>query len=91
MAAATANPPDEPSRMPSSRATWRAMRKASSSLQAITSVEHRGVPGVREEVLADALDQVGPTGAAREDRALGIGGDHLDRRVHPLEVAGRRR
>ena len=52
-------------------------------------VEHRGVPGVREEVLAHALGEVGPAGSTREDRALGIGGDHLDLRVHPLEVAGR--
>ncbi len=48
-----------------------------------------GLPRGREEVLADTLDQVGPAGAAREHRALRVGGDDLDRRVLLLEVARR--
>jgi hypothetical protein len=45
------------------------------------------VVGVRPEVLADALDQVGAAGAAGVDRAGGVGADHLHGRVLLLEVA----
>ena len=49
------------------------------------------VPGRREEVLTDALDEVRPPGPAGEHRALRVGGDDLDRRVAGLEVAGHAR
>ena len=38
-------------------------------------VRHGGVVGRRPEVLADALDEVRAPGAARVDRALGVGAD----------------
>ncbi len=44
-------------------------------------VDHRRVVGPGPEVLADALDQVGPAAAARVHRALGVGADDLDGRV----------
>ena len=47
------------------------------------------LPRRREEVLADALDEVRPAGAAREHRALRVGGDDADVGVLRLEVAGR--
>src|SRR5690606_27419031 len=37
-----------------------------------------GVVGLRPDVLADALHQVGPAGAAGVDRPLGVGADDLD-------------
>ncbi len=50
-------------------------------------VHHRLVVGLRPEVLADALDQVRPAGAAGVNRALRVGADDLHRRVALLEVA----
>ena len=47
-----------------------------------------GLPRRREEVLADALDEVRPARAAGEHRTLGVGGDDPDVRVLRLEVAG---
>ena len=64
------------------------MRKLSSSLMAMTSSYRSGSHAVGEEVLADALDEVRPSRAAGEHRALGVGGDDLDRRVLRLQVAG---
>ena len=64
------------------------MRKLSSSLIGDDLVVQVAVPRRREEVLADALDEVRPAGAAGEHRALGVGGDDPDRRVLRLEVAG---
>ena len=51
------------------------------------AVDEIGVVGGRPEVLADTLDQVRTAGAAGVHRTLGVGADHLDRRVLFLEVA----
>src|SRR3546814_8785906 len=50
-------------------------------------VDHGGVVGRRPEVLADALDEVWPAGAAGVDGALGVRADGLDRGVALLQVA----
>src|SRR5690606_15643536 len=47
-------------------------------------VRDRGVVGRGPEVLAHALDQVGPAGAAGVDRAPRIGADHLHRAAGDL-------
>src|SRR5205085_37731 len=53
-------------------------------------VGHRAVVGVRPEVLADALHQVGPPAAARVHRAFRVGADDLDPAAgYLLEVAAR--
>ena len=44
------------------------------------AVGDRAVVGLGPEVLTDALDEVGPTGAAGVDRAGRVGADDLDRR-----------
>ena len=43
----------------------------------MTSSQTVAVVGRRPDVLADALHQVRPAGAARVDRALRVGADHL--------------
>ena len=88
MAAATAMPPEPPTSTPSTSDTRRAIRKLSSSLIGITSSYSVGLPGGGEEVLADALDEVGPARPAGEHRALGVGGDDPHGGVLRLEVAG---
>ena len=75
-------------RMPSVCDTRRAVRKLSSSETAMMSSYRSGCHAVGEEVLADALDEVGPPRSAGEHRPLRIGGDDLDVRVLRLEVAG---
>ena len=55
------------------------MRNESRSLTATISSETVAVVGRGPEVLADALDEVGPAGAAGVDRPLGVGADDLHR------------
>ena len=71
------------------RLTRRAVRKLSSSLIGDHLVVQLRLPGGREEVLADALDEVRPARATREHRALRVGGDDADVGVLLLEVARR--
>ena len=52
------------------------------------AVDDGRVVGAREEVLAHALGQVRPSRVARQDAALRVGADDLDRRVPCLERVG---
>ena len=88
IAAATASPPLPPMRMPSSRLTWRAVRKLASSLIGMISSYSDASHAAGIEVLADALDEVRPARAAGEHRHLRIGGDDLDVGVLRLQVSG---
>ena len=51
------------------------------------AVDDPGVVSGRPEVFADALDKIGPAGAAGVDRALRVGADDLDTRGSALQVA----
>ena len=87
-AATIAVPHEPPDRIPSSRVMPPGHGEGVAVADADPAIDDRRVVGAREEVLADALGQVGPGGVAGQDAALGIGPDHLDRRVACLERAG---
>ena len=53
------------------------------------AVDRGRVEGAREEVLADALGQVGSGGVARQDGALGVGADDPDGGVLGAQVVDR--
>ena len=89
IAAATASPPEPPIRIPSVRLTRRAVWKLSSSLMAITSSYSSGSQAAGKKSSPTPSTRYGPTRAAGEHRALGIGGDDPDRRVLLLQVPGR--
>ena len=78
-AATIAVPHEPPDRMPSSRVSRRAIANASRSLTRTQRSTTLGsyVPGKKSS--PDPLGQVRPGGVARQDAALGVGADHLDR------------
>ncbi len=86
--AANAAMPDEP---PTSSASSRASRRVKANESRVGDLDDpvgdRAVVGLGPEVLADALDEVGPAGAAGVDRAGRVGADDLDLGVLLLEVA----
>ncbi|CAM5647137.1 hypothetical protein SHIRM173S_03788 [Streptomyces hirsutus] len=81
-------PHDPPTTRPSSLARRRVILEGVLVGHGDDLVRDGPVVGGRPEVLADALHQVGPPGAAGVDGALGVGADDLDAAVAGvLEVA----